>query len=714
MDKETYMNSKDIRTLRARHFAEGCALFTLCLLVFALLYTQGISVTLSSSIAVGVATAVCIISIILRRTGMSVGCIGAIIFLAIFISFSLEPTLSLSGSRGDFVLRAKGEAQSYSSYGAVDCTLLSLDGKPVKSADVRLILLDGSPEEIMPGDRIEVRGKLSTSSSQNRLSQGTLLTLKQTGDYKVTARAEETVFSRLRTFSLKLADKIRATVKGDEGALLAALLCGDREGFTPKYTASLRASGLSHIAAVSGMHISILLAFVMLILPKRGAIIVSIPLVLCFGAMTSFSPSITRALIMSSMLGVAFLIKAEYDALTALFTAGAIIGALNPFALCSASFLLSFFSTLGIILFSPKIMGAFSGKLPRNRLLMRLCHWLISALSVTLSATLFTLPLQMIFFPSVSLNFLLSNLLAVWAVAPAMFIAILLLPAAFFVPMVKDAAIFIISLLPKYINSIIYLMGDKLRLTASSDNIWLVMTAVCIFVCALVLYFKKISPALFASVSATAIILSTLFVLCFSSPEILVWGEGGDVCIAVSNRGDLLSIGAPSNYNGAYFAQAQLEKGRNQTVLLLSDEYSHWGGLEPSLADEVYTPTAIDGVDFKIYTQSGKLDFDGFSAEVTVLEGGISAVRIVTDKLSVTDLSAASPYTPLPDMPKTDILVLSADYTKAPRMLSSLCARLTPAIVLISGSADASHTQLEELCGCKVILLDDAGQVKIK
>ena len=717
MDKASYTAMRvgqNDRSLRTRHFAEGSAIFALCTLIFSLLYILGVSVTLASCIAVGVATVVCIISIILRRTGMSIGCIGAIIYLVIFISFSLNPLLSLNGTRGEFTLRAQGVSESCSSYGAVDCTLLTIDGNPAQRAEVRLILLDASPEEIMPGDKIEVSGRLSLTSSQNMISQGTLLTLKQTGDYKVTSKGAETILTTLRAFSLRLADKIRATVKGDEGALLSALLCGDKSGFSPKYSASIRASGLSHLTAVSGMHISILLALVLLILPKRAAIIVSLPLVLCFGAMTGFSPSITRALIMSSMLGVAFLIKAEYDALTALATAGAVIGALSPFALCSASFLLSFFSTLGIILFSPRIMGAFSGKLPRNRFLMELCYWLISSVSVTLSATLFTLPLQMIFFSSVSLNFLLSNILAVWAVSFAMFIAIFLLPVAFFVPTLQNAAVFIIGLLPKYINTIIYLMGDKLRLTASSDNIWLILTAACIFVCAFALYLRKISPALFVSVSATAIILSTLFALCFSTPEILVWGEGGEVCISVSNRGDVLSIGAPANYNGAYFAQNQLEKGRNQTVLLLRGEYSHWGGLEPTLADEVYTPQAIDGTNFKVYAQSGRLDFDGFTAEVTVLEGDVAAVRIVTDKLSITDLSSASPYTPLPDMAKTDILVISASYANAPRMLYALCARLSPATVLISGETGTLQSQLAKLCGCKVILLDSAGQVKIK
>ena len=456
---------------RIRHFAEGGAAFCLALLIFSLLYLNGATIMVSSCVAVGVCTVLCIISIIFQHTGLSVGCISAIIYLVIFISFSFDPLLSLDGERGEFVLRAEKEAQSYTSYGAVDCTLISHNGEKVKPTSVKLILLDASPEGIAPGDRITVNGKLKLTSGGNRYSEGCFLNLSQIGEIEVEKGKSSTIFTHLARFSANLSRKIRSVLKGDEGALLSALLCGDKGAFTPQYQASLRASGLSHIAAVSGMHLSILLAIILFLFPKKAAMAIAIPVMLCFAAMTGFSPSIVRALIMSSMLAVAFLLKAEYDALTALVTAGAVIGLLNPFALCSVSFLLSFFSTLGIILFSPRIMGFFSKRFPRNRILLKICHWLVSAVSVTLSATVFTLPLQMLFFPSVSLNFLLSNILAVWAVAPAMFIAIFLLPLAFFVPTLSEAAVFIIGLPLKYVNQIIYLMGDTLRFTSSSDNL---------------------------------------------------------------------------------------------------------------------------------------------------------------------------------------------------------------------------------------------------
>lgn len=700
--------------LRARHFAEGGAVFGISLLIFTLLYINGAGTLVSASSAVGFATVVCILAIIFHRTGLSIGCIGAIIYLSLFISVSFDPILSLNGEVGDFVLRAESQAKSYTSYSAVDCALISLDGKPIKKAEVRLIMVDASPRSISPGDRIEISGKLSVTSSSNRFSQGSFLTLKQTGDINITPQGERTLLTRLSAFSLKLSHKIRSVFKGDEGALLSALLCGDRSGFTSNYSSSLRASGLSHIAAVSGMHLSILLAIILFIFPKKAAIIISLPLMLSFAAMTGFSPSITRALIMSSMLGVAFLIKAEYDALTALVTAGVIIGCINPFALCSVSFLLSFFSTLGIILFSPRILRFFSNKFPRNKILLKICHFLISAVSVTVSATLFTLPLQMLFFPTVSLNFLVSNILAVWAVAPAMFIAIFLLPIAFYVPLLSGVAIFVIILPLKYINQVIYLMGDTFRLTASSDNIWLILTAICMLTGALLLWFKKLSPSVFASVALTSVILSTIFSTISARPEITLWGENGSVCISVYNKNDLLNIGAPSSYDGSYFAQNQLGRGRDQTVLLLDTHYSHFGGLDTSLADRVYSPASISGLSTEVYTQSGRLDFNGFSAEIIVAGEGVSAVRIVTDKLSLIDLSAVDPYTPLPDIPQTDILVISADYAKAPRMLSALCAKLSPYQIFVSGRGEVSLNALKELCTCQVTLLDTAGQVKIK
>lgn len=706
---------EQINVPRVRHFAEGAAAFGLELLCFALLHLIGVSTLVSVGICAAAALILAVLGIILRRSGLSAGCALGIIYLIVFVLFFFEPTLDLSGTIGRFVLRADSQEQSYVSYGAVDCTLLSHNGKETESVKVRLILTDGSPQPIKPGDEIITEGKLSQTNSAKRYTQGAFLTLNQNETVPITVSPNkaQTVITRLSNFSLSLSDKIQSLIPDEEGALLAALICGDRSGFTPDYNASLRSSGLSHIAAVSGMHMSILLAIICFIFPKKAAMVISLPLMLAFAAMTGFSPSIVRALIMSSFLAVAFLIKAEYDAITSLTAAGAIIGIFNPFALCSASFLLSFFSTLGIILFSPRIMGFFSEKLPRNKLLLKFCHWLISTLAVTASATVFTLPLQMLFFPSVSLISLLSNLLATWAVSPAMFIGIFLLPIAIYVPYAQSIAVFVISLPLKYINWVIHLTGDTMRLAASSENIWLILTAVILFLGAIVLYLKKISPALFATVSLATMILSVCFAYFTATPQISIWGEGGTVCVSIANGGQVVNIGAPAEYNGAYFAKSQLSLGRKQTAILLDTSYIASGGLDPDLFDEIYSPKELIGADSLIYTESGSLDFDGFSVELLCL-GDTSAARIVTDKLSLLDLSAIDPYTELPKVPKTDILVISGTYTTAPRMLTALCARISPSMVFISGSSGLSYSELYELCGCKLTFLDSAGTTKIK
>lgn len=706
---------EQIKPLRIRHFAQGGAAFCLFLCAFALLYLNKVSIPASISICAAAAIIISIAALFLHRNGLSIGCILAVIYLISFALFSFEPILELNGEKGTFTLRAEGRDEAHTTYGMVECTLLEHNGKKVSSPSVRLILTDGSPQTIVPGDKLTINGKLSITQGVNGFRQGAFLTLKQGKDTDIiiesnTAASATTCLAR---FSLALSDKIHSLMPNDEGALLSALICGDKSGFTPEYNASLRASGLSHIAAVSGMHLSILLAIICLIFPKKAALIISLPVMLGFAAMTGFSPSIVRALIMSSLLALAFLLRAEYDAITALTVAGAVIGFLNPFALCSASFLLSFFSTLGIVLFSPRIMGFFSERLPKNKILHKICHLLISALSVTAAATIFTLPLQLFFFPSVSLISLFSNLLATWAVAPAMFMGIFLLPVAIFIPFLEGVAVFIMSLPLKYINQVIFLTGDTLRTTANSDDIWIILTTVILFSGALSLYFRKISPALFGSVAATTIILSACFSL-FAPPQISVWGEGGNVCISVTKGSQVVNIGAPSHYNGAYFAESQLGKGRNQTLLLTDTSYSASGSMNVMLCDKIYSPKEIQGATTLVYTQNGRLDFDGFSAELILPQNSPPAIRIVTDKLSLLNLSAIDAYTELPDLPKADIIVLDAEYTNVPRMFESLCARLMPSVILLSGNSDLSPRELYELCGCKIIFLDSAGVTKIK
>ena len=116
---------------------------------------------------------------------------------------------------------------------------------------------------------------------------------------------------------------IRDRVGGEEGAFAAALLTGDTSGLGETVVDGARATGLSHILAVSGLHLSILNGFLLVLfgklrMNKWAANIVCILFTLGFMAVAAFTPSVLRAGIMSIILFIGRLAGREPDTLNSL------------------------------------------------------------------------------------------------------------------------------------------------------------------------------------------------------------------------------------------------------------------------------------------------------------------------------------------------------------------------------------------------------------
>lgn len=142
----------------------------------------------------------------------------------------------------------------------------------------------------------------------------------------------------------------------DEKALINGILVGDRDGFSEDLYTRFSQSGFMHIAAVSGMHTSYLLLLITCILSifrfsKRFICIPTIPILILFAAVSLFTPSVCRAVIMMSVMLVASAVIRRSDSITSLAIAALILVVKNPYYLESASFLMSFGATLSILVF---------------------------------------------------------------------------------------------------------------------------------------------------------------------------------------------------------------------------------------------------------------------------------------------------------------------------------------------------------------------------
>lgn len=222
-------------------------------------------------------------------------------------------------------------------------------------------------------------------------------------------------------------------VYGEEnGALLAAMLLGERTFLSEETQSLYKAAGTLHVIAVSGLHISLLGLGLYRLLRRifdaqAPAAVISVLCMAAYVFLVGNPPSAVRAFIMFAMGLLAGYWKRTLDTPTALSLSAAIILMGNPFYIGQSSFLLSFLAILAIAVFQPALKECLALINPYHFPLSRLldsrrawrlrhldpqkvtggCHELLkkagNGLQSSFSVWIVTLPVQLFFFSEVSL-----------------------------------------------------------------------------------------------------------------------------------------------------------------------------------------------------------------------------------------------------------------------------------------------------------------------
>lgn len=232
-------------------------------------------------------------------------------------------------------------------------------------------------------------------------------------------------------------------VYGEEnGALLAAMLLGERTFLSEETQSLYKAAGTLHVIAVSGLHISLLGLGLYRLLRRiftaqAPAAVISVLCMAAYVFLVGNPPSAVRAFIMFAMGLLAGYWKRTLDTPTALSLSAAIILMGNPFYIEQSSFLLSFLAILAISVFQPALKECLALINPYHFPLSRLldsrrawglrhldpqkvpgvCHELLkkvgNGLLSSFSVWIVTLPVQLFFFSEVSLFGIFFNLLII-------------------------------------------------------------------------------------------------------------------------------------------------------------------------------------------------------------------------------------------------------------------------------------------------------------
>ncbi len=216
----------------------------------------------------------------------------------------------------------------------------------------------------------------------------------------ITGREETSFFDisyNLRNYIRNVCRKIG----GEEGGLVLSLLTGDKIDLSDETLEEFRRCGLSHIMAVSGMHLSVVTGIVITFMDKiecsrRLRQFICIGFMLFVMTAASFSYSVLRAGIMSAIVIFSFDIGRKSKPINSLGAAVTVISILSPFAVTDIGFLLSVSATFGILTVMPVLY----------RMLFRIrigfLRWVAISIAVSFSATVGILPIASVIFSSVS------------------------------------------------------------------------------------------------------------------------------------------------------------------------------------------------------------------------------------------------------------------------------------------------------------------------
>ncbi|GAA3531256.1 competence protein ComEC [Aeromicrobium flavum] len=266
--------------------------------------------------------------------------------------------------------------------------------------------VDGPADRFVTGTRLAVRADLEPADSSDEAALLRVLDWRPIGSGPWWWRGSEVV-----------RDGIRDGVdhRDDQAAaLVPALVAGDESRLTDQTRDAFARTGLTHLLAVSGANLTIVLGVVLLGLRALGAtrrvlLVAGVLTVVAFVLVARPEPSVQRAAVMGSVALAGLLVGRAGAGLRALAWAVIVLLVLDPWLATRPGFVLSVSATAGIIVLAP----------PLARRLAWLPGPVATAVAVPIAAHLACLPVVASLSGEVSLVAVFANVVVAPAVAPA-------------------------------------------------------------------------------------------------------------------------------------------------------------------------------------------------------------------------------------------------------------------------------------------------------
>ena len=297
------------------------------------------------------------------------------------------------------------------------------------------------------GDKVRLRGEFQKGSEQrNTGGFDYQLYLKSIHIYgilkvesyqKISSDNVNWIEKSINTIKLAMTENIEKVLEKEEEQIVKGLILGDTTALEEELKEKFQIANISHVLAVSGMHIIYIIMGIEIVLKKwigkRHVKYVVIIGLLFYMVLTGYTSSIVRAGIMGIMGILAFLVYRKNDIWTSIAISLGIILIQNPYAITGVGLQLSYLGTIGIILFNKNIKQFLDNikwiknniQIKRSKRISKTVENLKDMISVTLSAQIMILPIMVYHFNMIGIYFVITNILVSIIIGPIMFLSII-------------------------------------------------------------------------------------------------------------------------------------------------------------------------------------------------------------------------------------------------------------------------------------------------
>ena len=309
--------------------------------------------------------------------------------------------------------------------------------------DLKLYISENKKATLEYGDIIQIKGKYKKPEDHRNYGGFSYEDYLKTKGIYGTIEVENIVIKQkskknlLQEIKEKIINNSKEILSSKTSSIFLGLVLGNTDFIDENTQEDFQISNMSHILAVSGMHMGYLVLISIFIfekiLGKRRSKYMTIVFIMLYMALTGFTPSVVRAGLMAILIITSKIIYRKSDVWSNISLALLISLIYNPYLILNIGLQLSYAATLGILIFNKNLYMLFKKvkiknkkiKYRINKKILNIIDKTKQIIALTVSAQIFVIPLSIYYFNLLGIYFILSNLVISIIIAPIFIISII-------------------------------------------------------------------------------------------------------------------------------------------------------------------------------------------------------------------------------------------------------------------------------------------------